>query len=66
MVVMQRVVKPRTKRAQRALEAREPKAIEGSKKVLLVRGHKCSEKVSVPKIIAPMWSRTEVFIITLA
>jgi len=46
MGVMQRVVKPRNKRSQRALEAREPKAIESSKKVLIVRGNKCSEKVN--------------------
>jgi len=45
MVAMQRVVKPRNKRSQRALEAREPKAVEGAKKVALVRGAKCSEKV---------------------
>ena len=45
MVVMQRVVKPRTKKAKRALEAKEPKAIEASKKALIVQGAKASGKV---------------------
>ena len=45
MAVMQRVVKPRTQRAKRALEAREPKSVESAKRALLVRGHSCSEMV---------------------
>ncbi len=44
-MVMQRVVKPRTQRAKRALEAREPKSVEGAKRALLLRGHTCSQQV---------------------
>jgi len=42
---MQRVVKPRNKKSQRALEDREPKAIENTKSALFIRGVKCSEPV---------------------
>jgi len=45
MGVLQRVVKPRTQRSKRALEEREPKAIENTKSALFVRGAKCSETV---------------------
>jgi len=44
MGVMQRVVKPKNQRSKRALESREPKAIENTKSALFVRGSKCSEK----------------------
>jgi ribosome production factor 2 len=43
--VMQRVVKPRNQKAKRALEAREPKAIENTKKALFLRGLKCSDRL---------------------
>ena len=42
---MQRVVKPRTQRAKRALEAREPKAIENAKKALFLKGTKSSDRL---------------------
>ena len=42
---MQRVVKPRNQRSKRALDAREPKAIENDKTTIFVRGQKCSETV---------------------
>lgn len=45
MTLMQRVVKPRNQRSKRALEAREPKAIENTKSALFLRGLKCSDKV---------------------
>ncbi len=45
MAVMQRVVKPRSQRAKRALEAREPKAVEDRKRSVLIRGHTCSQRV---------------------
>jgi len=45
MVVMNRVVKPKNKRVKRALEDREPKAIENTKTALFVRGANCSELV---------------------
>ena len=45
MSVMKRVVKPRTQRAKRALEAREPKAVEDVKRAILVRGGTCSDTV---------------------
>ena len=42
---MQRVVKPRNQRSKRALDAREPKAIENDKVSIFVKGQKCSETV---------------------
>jgi len=45
MGVQTRVVKPRTKRSKRALEDREPKAIENTKTAVMVRGQKCSQMV---------------------
>jgi len=45
MGVLRRVVKPKNQRSKRALEAREPKAIENTKAALFVRGVKCSENV---------------------
>jgi len=45
MVVANRVVKPKNKRSKRALEAREPKAIENTKTSVFVRGAKCSQLV---------------------
>ncbi len=45
MGLMQRVVKPRNQRSKRALDAREPKAIENDKATIFVRGQKCSETV---------------------
>ncbi len=45
MGVMQRVVKPKNQRSKRALEEREPKALENNKSALFVRGAKCSETV---------------------
>ena len=45
MVVLNRVVKPKSKRAKRALEEREPKAIENKTTSIMVRGVKCSQMV---------------------
>jgi len=45
MVVMNRVVKPKNRRSKRALEEREPKAIENTKTAVFVRGVKCSQLV---------------------
>jgi len=45
MVVSSRVVKPKSKKAKRALEEREPKAIENTKTAVFVRGVKCSQSV---------------------
>ena len=45
MGLMQRVVKPRNQRSKRALQKREPKAIENDKTTIFVRGQKCSETV---------------------
>ena len=45
MGVMRRVVKPKTGRSKRALEAREPKAVENTKTALVIRGRKTSEQV---------------------
>jgi len=45
MGVLNRVVKPKNKRVKRALEEREPKAIENTKTALFVRGAKCSDLV---------------------
>jgi len=45
MAIVSRVVKPKSKRAKRALEKREPKAIENTKQTILVRGAKCSQLV---------------------
>ena len=42
---MQRVVKPRNQRSKRALDAREPKAIENDKVTIFVKGQQCSETV---------------------
>ncbi len=46
MVLMQRVVKPKTQRAKRALQAREPKAVENTKNTLFIKGSTCSARVS--------------------
>lgn len=43
MVVVNRVVKPKSKRSKRALEEREPKAIENTKTAVFVRGVNCSK-----------------------
>lgn len=45
MGVMQRVVKPRSQKAKRALENREPKAIENPKEALFIKGAKCPQVV---------------------
>jgi len=45
MGVLQRVVKPRNQRSKRALEDREPKAIENNKGCLFIRGPNCTPKV---------------------
>ena len=45
MGVIQRVVKPRTQKAKRALEDREPKAIENPKEALFIKGGKCPQRV---------------------
>ena len=45
MGLMQRVIKPKNQKSKRALEAREPKAIENTKTVLFVRGSKASDTV---------------------
>ena len=42
---MQRVVKPRNQKSKRALEAREPKALENNKGSLFIRGPNCSQTV---------------------
>lgn len=42
---MQRIKKPKNKRSLRALEAREPKAIENTKTAVMVRGSHCSDMV---------------------
>lgn len=45
MGVMQRVVKPKNQKSKRALEAREPKALENNKSSLFIRGTNCSQTV---------------------
>ena len=45
MGVIQRFVKPKNQRSKRALEAREPKAIENAKSAIFIRGPKSSEMV---------------------
>ena len=45
MGVIKRVVKPRNQRSKRALEAKEPKAIENAKSALFIRGPKSSDMV---------------------
>lgn len=45
MVVVNRVVKPKNQRSKRALEVREPKAIENTKTAIFVRGATCSDLV---------------------
>lgn len=45
MGVLQRVVKPRNQKSKRALEDREPKAIENNKGSLFIRGPNCTQKV---------------------
>jgi len=45
MGVMRRVVRPKTGRSKRALEAREPKAVENTKTALVIRGKKTSDTV---------------------
>ena len=43
MGVIQRVVKPRNQKSKRALEDREPKALENNKSSLFIRGTNCSQ-----------------------
>jgi len=45
MGVLQRVVKPRNQKSKKALEEREPKAIENNKGSLFIRGANCTPKV---------------------
>ncbi|GJQ74812.1 hypothetical protein Trydic_g21650 [Trypoxylus dichotomus] len=45
MSVIQRVVKPTTRRGKRVLLSREPQVIEGPKRTLFLQGRKSSEKV---------------------
>jgi len=45
MGVLNRVVKPKNQRSKRALEEREPKAIENTKTAIFVRGATCSDLV---------------------
>eukprot|EP00092_Neocalanus_flemingeri_P029855 GFUD01032413.1.p1 GENE.GFUD01032413.1~~GFUD01032413.1.p1 ORF type:complete len:324 (-),score=99.84 GFUD01032413.1:89-1060(-) len=45
MGVLNRVVKPKNQRSKRALEVREPKAIENTKTAIFVRGATCSDLV---------------------
>ena len=45
MGVIKRVVKPRNQKSKRALEAKEPKAIENAKSALFIRGPKSSDMV---------------------
>ncbi|KAK3857880.1 hypothetical protein Pcinc_035892 [Petrolisthes cinctipes] len=45
MPVVQRVVKPRTKRSKRALEKREPQLVENTKQCLFFHGLKTSEGI---------------------
>ncbi len=45
MGVLQRVVKPRNKKSRKALENREPKAIENNKSTLFIRGTNCTQTV---------------------
>ena len=45
MGVLTRVKKPKNQRSKRALEEREPKAIENTKTALFVRGSTCSDLV---------------------
>lgn len=40
---MQRVIKPKSQKAKRALEEREPKAIENTKEIMFIRGQKCPD-----------------------
>ncbi|KAK9884733.1 hypothetical protein WA026_007578 [Henosepilachna vigintioctopunctata] len=45
MSVLQRVVKPTTRKGKKVLIRREPQIIEGPKRALFFRGRKCTEKV---------------------
>jgi len=45
MGVLNRVAKPKNQRSKRALEEREPKAIENTKTAIFVRGSSCSDLV---------------------
>nr|ACO11527.1 Brix domain-containing protein 1 [Caligus rogercresseyi] len=45
MGVIQRVVKPKNKKSRRALEAREPKAIETLKQAIIIKGNNTSDAV---------------------
>ena len=45
MGVIKRIVKPKNQRSKRALEAKEPKAIENAKSALFIRGPKSSDMV---------------------
>jgi len=45
VVMIGRVVQPKKKRSKRALEEREPKAIENTKTALFIKGAKCSQLV---------------------
>lgn len=46
MPVIQRVVKPKTRRGKRFLESHAPKVIEGDKELLFMKGNKVNEVVS--------------------
>lgn len=45
MGVLQRVVKPRNQKSKKALEEREPKAIENTKSTLFIRGPNCTQEL---------------------
>ena len=45
MGVLKRVQRTKTQKGKRALEEREPKAVENTKTALFVRGTNCSDKV---------------------
>ena len=45
MGVLKRVQKTKTQKGKRALEEREPKAVENTKTALFVRGTNCSDRV---------------------
>jgi len=43
MAVVNRVIKPKTRRGKRALQKREPKAVENRKTALFIKGKNCSK-----------------------
>ena len=45
MGVLKRVQRTKTQKGKKALEEREPKAVENTKTALFVRGTNCSDKV---------------------